>query len=564
MTLDALSALGTISPSMWMAHIALDALLAGSYLLLVYMIVYLNQHRYITIFVPKRTYSTAFFIVFAGSLAMTAYSVLFPSDATSVVYKSLIAAMILTVVLGVWRVVPRDIDPLEHHLFHRENHELVEAQRARIHAENRLRSVEAEMETLVEARTTELSRANLTLGKEIVEHRLTEERVAESKRRLDELIMRTNTALVMLSEAGEILECNHAMAHLLGRGSVSEITGRKLTRLLGLRTGADIDHFCAEALRLGSFRYEFAATPPARGAIHVEASGAATVIDDRPCIMAFLRDVSERKAFENELVQGREGLSAALHVARQANSTKSDFLAKMNHELRTPLNGIIGLSEVLRHKATGTFISGEQIQGLVSNIHQSGTHLLSLVDDLLDLSRLDSGTREFNPADLVVSAEIDSAIMTLTSIADKKRITLTKVCDPELEWRMDQRAFKQVIINLVNNAIKFSPPGSTVHVAITTTPNALMLHVRDQGPGISEDEQAHILSPFGRGKHAEENKIDGVGLGLTIVSELLKLQGGTLGIKSKKGNGAEFTAMIPAAIEIPNAPLTEERRATGV
>lgn len=543
---------------MW--HVGLDAALSVAYLLLLYIIVYLNKHRYIAIFVPKQTYAITFLVVFLSAFMVSVYGIVRPGEQASLVYKGLMCAMLLATVIGVWRVIPREIDPLERHIFKRENVELIEARQAREDAERRLHKVETEMEARLEMRTAELSRANLALGKEIVEHRLSEERLAEGKRRVDELIMRTNTALVMLNESGEILECNHAMAHLLGRGSVAEITGRKLTRLLGLRTGADIDHFCAEALRLGSFRYEFSATPPARGAIHVEASGAATVIDEHPCIMAFLRDVSERKAFENELVQGREGLSAALHVARQANSTKSDFLAKMNHELRTPLNGIIGLSEVLRHKTTSPFISGEQIQGLVNNIHQSGTHLLSLVDDLLDLSRLDAGTREFHPADLVVSAEIDSAIMTLTSIADKKRINLAKVCDPDLEWRMDQRAFKQVIINLVNNAIKFSPPGSTVHVAITTTSNALTLHVRDQGPGISEDEQAHILSPFGRGKHAEENKIDGVGLGLTIVSELLKLQGGSLSINSEKGHGAEFVAMIPATAEIPNTALSEERR----
>ncbi len=550
-----------LSTEQWLAHFGSDLLIAVSYLLVLYIIVYLNQHRYITIYVPRRTYAYCFAMVLCFSIGTSIVGVINPSVWMPVVYKVFIGLVMLAVVLGVWRVIPRDVDPYERHIFRRENAALREAQIAQHAAENELATLQASIETQIERRTAELSRTNLSIGKELVERRLAEERVTESKRRIDELIMRTNTALVVLNEAGEILECNHAMAHLLGRGSVAEITGRTLARLLGLRDGSDLEHFCAETLRLGSFRYEFSASPPARGVIHVEASGAATVVDDQPSIMAFLRDVSDRKAFETELVQGREGLSAALNVARQANSTKSDFLAKMNHELRTPLNGIIGLSEILRHKATGTFISGEQIKGLVTNIHQSGTHLLSLVDDLLDLSRLDAGTREFHPAKLVVGAEIDNAIMTLASIADKKRITLAKICDPDLEWEMDQRAFKQVIINLVNNAVKFSPTGSTVHVAITTGPDALMLHVRDQGPGISDEEQAHILSPFGRGKHAEENKIDGVGLGLTIVSELLKLQGGSLSIKSQKGSGAEFIAMIPAGTELPNTPAEQAKAA---
>ncbi|MEM7213865.1 MAG: HAMP domain-containing sensor histidine kinase, partial [Pseudomonadota bacterium] len=192
---------------------------------------------------------------------------------------------------------------------------------------------------------------------------------------------------------------------------------------------------------------------------------------------------------------------------------------------------------------------------LTGNIHQSGTHLLSVVDDLLDLSRLDAGNREFSPASVAVRAEIDSAVLTLATIADKKRIIITNTCDPDLEWMVDQRAFKQIIINLVNNAVKFSPVDSNVRIDVTTTPDAMSLHIRDEGPGIAKEDQERILMPFGRTEEANNNKIDGVGLGLTIVSELVKLQGGKIVINSEKGKGATFTAVFPSVDQIAHSEV---------
>src|SRR5690606_35228023 len=168
------------------------------------------------------------------------------------------------------------------------------------------------------------------LEKEIIERKLAEERAAEGKRRLDELIMRTNTATVLMDGDMTVLDGNHALARLRGRGTVEELIGRELPKLLGLRTDATLRHFCSETLRLGTFAFEFEATPPARGGVSIEANGAASVLNGRPCIMGLFRDVSERKAAEKELMRSREALSAALDVARQANAAKSVFLAKMN------------------------------------------------------------------------------------------------------------------------------------------------------------------------------------------------------------------------------------------
>ena len=534
-------------------HFASDLLVAGSYMLLMFVIVYLNHKKYISIIVPPRTYAITFGVVFALTFGASIASVLLPNLDMYLVFKLFISALMLAIVIGIWRILPRDIDPLEQNRLQRENVFLNNALANQKEAETQLADALQNVERKVGERTSELSNVNMRLEKEVIERRLAEERAAEAKRRMDELIMRTNTAMVFADSEGTVQDCNHALAQLLGRGTIEELLGRKLGRLLGLRDESPLSHLMDETLRHGTFATELEVSPPARGRVHVEANAVGTVMDGRPCVMALFRDVTARKAEERELLQSREALTAALEVARQANATRSDFLAKMNHELRTPLNGIIGLSEILRHKAAGKTVSGAEVRKLTGNIHQSGTHLLSVVDDLLDLSRLDAGNREFSPTSVAVRAEIDSAVLTLATIADKKRIRIRNGCDGNLEWAVDQRAFKQIVINLVNNAVKFSQTGSTVRIDVTVTPDAMSVHIRDEGPGIAKEDQEKILMPFGRTEHATVNKVDGVGLGLTIVSELLKLQGGKIVIDSEMGRGATFTAIFPSVEQVSHS-----------
>lgn len=527
-------------------HFAVDLLVALSYVLLVFMVVHLNRSKHVSIYVPRQTYLVTFGVVLALTFGSSVSSLMFPDLQVQLGYKVIIAAIMLGMVVAIWRVLPRHIDPITQSRMAAENAELVLAVEARRTAEARLAEALKTIDAQVEARTSELSARKLGLEKEVIERRLEAERAEESKRRLDELIMRTNTAVVFLDEAGQVLDCNHALAQVLGRRTVEEITSRRIGRMFGLRDESEVLHFISETLRRGTFTSDIDAAPPARGAIHIEAHGVASVLNGRPCVMALFRDVTERRSSERELLRGREAMTAALDVARKANATRSDFLAKMNHELRTPLNGIIGLAEIIRHKATGTTMSSTDARKLATNIHNSGRHLLSVVDDLLDLSRLDAGTREFSPTSVAVRAEIDAAVMTLATIALQKRIVIINRCDPNLEWTVDQRAFKQIIINLVNNAVKFSPPGSQVEIEVEKRTESMALHIRDEGPGVARAEQDRIMTPFARGEYAETKKIDGVGLGLTIVSELLKLQGGKIEIESEPGKGATFTAVFPA------------------
>jgi signal transduction histidine kinase len=237
---------------------------------------------------------------------------------------------------------------------------------------------------------------------------------------------------------------------------------------------------------------------------------------------------------------------AELRSARAAACGSSMALAKASHELRTPLNGIIGLAEILRHKAAAGTIGSAEAARLAGDIHESGVYLLNVVEALLDLTRIDAG-RQAAPQTIAVRPEIDGALRALGPIAERKRVAIENACAPGLEWPLDRRVFRQVAINLASNAIKFSPREAVVRIAATRCAEALALHVGDQGPGVAEDERERILRPFERGRQAERDGIDGVGLGLTVVAELLKRQGGRLVIESAACGGSVFTAVFPAA-----------------
>ena len=371
---------------------------------------------------------------------------------------------------------------------------------------------------------------------------------SENIRRAEELMIRTNTATVLIASDTTILDGNAALPRILGRAPLDDIVGKRLAWVLDLKDEEAAHHFCIETLRLGRFASDLEATNPEHGTIWIEANGAASISNGTPCVMAVFRDVSERKAAEMELRRSCQALSGELEVARKANDTKSGFVAKMNHELRTPLNGIIGLSEMLRHAASDRNVPGAEIRRFCEHIHRSGTHLLSLVEDLLDLSQLEAGVWSLNPAAIDVAVELNAALAALVPLAHKKRVVVENSCPPGFGWVLDQRAFRQVIINLATNAVKFSPPDSKVRIAVTSSDSEMMLRVIDEGPGIPMHELERIAMPFGRGSYAVDHRIDGVGLGLPIVSELLRLHRGRLTIESELGRGSTFTAIFPSAL----------------
>ncbi len=232
--------------------------------------------------------------------------------------------------------------------------------------------------------------------------------------------------------------------------------------------------------------------------------------------------------------------------AEDANLAKSRFLATMSHELRTPLNAILGFSEIMREELMGP-IGNDQYRDYVADIHNSGTHLLKLINEILDISRIEAGRQELNEVETRLVSIADDARHMMKVKADQKGVTLTTAFEENMPkvW-VDERSIRQVILNLLSNALKFTPTGGTITIKVGwTSKGSQYIAVKDTGPGIPEDEIPIVLSSFGQGAIAIQHAEQGTGLGLTIVQALLHMHQGRFELKSGLRQGTEAIAFIP-------------------
>jgi GAF domain-containing protein len=232
--------------------------------------------------------------------------------------------------------------------------------------------------------------------------------------------------------------------------------------------------------------------------------------------------------------------SRQLEVASQH---KSEFLANMSHELRTPLNAIIGFSEVLTERMFGDL--NEKQEEYLKDIHASGTHLLSLINDILDLSKIEAGRMELELMDFDLPTAIDNALILVRERAGRRGITLQATVDERLgEVRADERKIRQVVLNLLSNAIKFTPEGGRIEVRAVPVDGAVEVSVSDTGVGIAPEDQEAVFEEF-RQVGASAAKQEGTGLGLTLCRKFVELHGGRIWVKSQVGVGSTFTFTIP-------------------
>ena len=259
--------------------------------------------------------------------------------------------------------------------------------------------------------------------------------------------------------------------------------------------------------------------------------------------IALLKTFADQAVIAVENVRLFKELEAANRELAAGSQHKSEFLANMSHELRTPLNAIIGFSEVLSDRMFGEL--NEKQEEYLKDIYASGTHLLSLINDILDLSKIEAGRMELELTDFDLPTALDNALTLVRERAGRRSIALHTSIDNRLgEIQGDERKIRQVVLNLLSNAIKFTPEGWRIEVAAVPKDGLVEVSVSDTGVGIAPEDQEKVFEEF-RQVGTADKKAEGTGLGLTLCRKFIELHGGRIWVKSQIGVGSTFTFTIP-------------------
>jgi signal transduction histidine kinase len=267
--------------------------------------------------------------------------------------------------------------------------------------------------------------------------------------------------------------------------------------------------------------------------------------------------VQQSSTVAAELAKTNEQLRAAIDEADRATRAKGDFLAMMSHELRTPLNAIGGYADLIDLGVHGPITEAQHTA--LKRLGKSKSHLLALIDQVLTFARMNAGHGHYSIEDVSVERLLTSLEPLVAPQMEQRRITFRNIsCDPSLAVRADPEALRQALLNLLGNAIKFTPEGGKIDVACDVSQTHVRLHVCDSGVGITRDRLDVIFEPFVQGERALSKPTEGVGLGLAITRDLVKGMGGTIRVASEPGRGSTFTVVLPLARKATNGAQDRE------
>jgi PAS domain S-box-containing protein len=380
---------------------------------------------------------------------------------------------------------------------------------------------------------------------------ITEREASDERFRI--LFERSSDAHLLLDDTG-VIDCNDATLRMLRCVRKSEVLGRSSAELsphrqpdgrLSLVVAAQM---LQRARDHGFYRFEWTHQRSDGSMFPVEATLTPVRLNGREVILAVWHDIAERKKVE-------DALRAAKDAAESANRTKSEFMTRMNHELRTPLTAIIGFSRVLLQGKEGPLTPNAQLYA--ERIRANGMHLLSLINQILDVAKVEAGRMELETEVVAVEALVRETMAMLESTAHAKGIALSgRVPDVVTPIVTDAGKLKQILINLIGNAVKFTTEGevSVVVEVDQATSQPVSISVRDTGIGIPLDRQQKVFEPFEQGDSSTRREFGGTGLGLSIVKAFAELIGAAIEVESEVGRGTTFTVWLPpSAIAAPAA-----------
>jgi PAS domain S-box-containing protein len=394
-------------------------------------------------------------------------------------------------------------------------------------------------------------------ARDITEQKRLEEQITRQYRELAETTAFLNNILESSTEYsiiakdldGTILGWNEGARRTYGYAA-EEMVGKQNSRVLHTREDLDsgrVDTALGTALQAGKFEGEFQRVR--KSGEQFMAQVAITRRQDttgKPIgYLLISKDITEQKVLEEQLRRKNEELEEQYRRVQEANRLKSEFLANMSHELRTPLNAIIGFAEMMYDGRVGTLSPTHQ--EYMGDILTSGRHLLQLINDVLDLAKVESGKMEFRPERLDLAKVVREVRDVLRTLAAKKRMQVETQVDPDLtDVVADPGKLKQVLYNYLSNALKFTPDEGRVTVRVRPEgPDAFRLEVEDTGIGIRPEDLGRLFMEFQQLDASTAKKYQGTGLGLALTKRIVEAQGGQVGVRSAPGQGSVFSAVLP-------------------
>lgn len=369
-------------------------------------------------------------------------------------------------------------------------------------------------------------------------------------RRFRELIENAPDGIVQVDDTGSILLSNRTAETLFGYDR-DELLGRSVDELVPAA------HRPSHADRRARFAHAGVTRPMGMGLdlyarrkdgseFPVEISLSPVKTEAGVHVTAVIRDVTERKRIQEQVRTLQESYMAELEArqkeAERLNHLKNEFLASVSHELRTPLHTILGFTDLLSEELEGPL--NETQRQFVQHIHRDSEHLLGLINDVLDLSRIESGGLKLNTESLLLREAILDAVSGIKPHADAKSVDLQAEHPGDLHVVADPVRLRQILYNLLSNAVKFTAAGGRVTVRAITDGTAVRITVADTGIGMSQEQQAQIFDRF----YQVSNKTGGTGLGLAICRQLVEMQGGAISVESVLGGGSQFHFELPMAL----------------
>lgn len=380
------------------------------------------------------------------------------------------------------------------------------------------------------------------------------QRIASQEARTQAILDGVVDGIITIDKKGIILSFNRASERIFGYMEC-EILGRNVKLLMPDPYREEHDRYLQKYLDTGQSKIigvgrEVVGLKKDGKTFPLDLSVSQIIINDKVNFTGIFRDISEIKMQEDRLKD-------AVKAAEKANRAKSEFLSRMSHELRTPMNAILGFSQLLRYDTKNPLTDSQKVK--VEEVLKGGKHLLELINEILDLSRIESGQLDLSVDDILVSNLIADTLALISPMAAQRNIQITNHLSnhPELSIKADRTRFKQVLLNLLSNAVKYNQEDGSITLDFQKSDDdRIRIDIIDTGAGISEDNQNLLFQPFNR-LEVDHLAVEGTGIGLTITKRLIELMNGTISVQSTIGEGSRFSIEIPEGKQVA---LAQENR----